>query len=161
MPQIVLMTSSYDTQCHIDRRADYQGSCPSVSHQAEVEKYATDCDGLSPSTSITGTRTDLRTAVIPVSKKLQYNNIKIATINVRTLQDEIKIATTIQAAAKLKIDVLAMQETRILGCEKKFFQDDSLYGWQLVWSSFQRKHLHGVAFLLAPQVQLEKFKEYI
>ena len=155
------MTSSIDTPCRIDRRADYQGSRPSAVHQAEVEKYATGCDGLSPSTSITGTRTDLRTAVIPVSKKLQYNNIKIATINVRTLQDEIKIATTIQAAAKLKIDVLAMQETRILGCEKKFFQDDSLYGWQLVWSGLKRKRFHGVAFLLAPHVQLEQFTEYV
>ena len=116
---------------------------------------------MSPSTSRSGTRTDLRTAETSLRKKLQYNNIKIATINVRTLREEIKIATTIKAAEKLNIDILAMQETRILGCDKKIFQDDSLYGWQLVCSGLQRKHIHGVAILLAPHVQLEKFTEYL
>ena len=136
------MTSSNDIPCRINGRADYQGSCPSAVHQAEVDKYTTGCDGLSQPTSITGTRTDLRTAVILVSKKLQFNNIKIVTINVRTLQDEIKISTTIQAAVKLKIDMVAMQETRTLGCDKKLFQDDSLYRWQLVWSGLKRKRCH-------------------
>ena len=143
------------------RRVDQQGTRPSVLCQAEVGKCATGCDGLSPSTSINGTGTDLRTAETLLSKKHQYSNIKIATINVRTLQEEIKIATTIKAAEKLNIDILAMQETRILGVDKKIFLEDSLYGWQLVWSGFQRKHIHGVAFLLAPHIQLEKFTEYL
>ena len=38
------------------------------------------------------------------------NKIRIATINVRTLQDDMEFAGVIQATEALQIDVLAMQE---------------------------------------------------
>ena len=100
------MTSSIVTPCRIDRRADYQGSRPSVPYHAEVEKY-TGCDGLSPFTR-NGTRTQIKST----KSKLSYSDIKIATINVQTLDDDMKLTSVIQAAEKCKIDVLAMQETR-------------------------------------------------
>ena len=147
-----MMTSSNNNPCRIDRRADYQGSRPSVSYQAEVEKYTTGCDGLSPSTSINGTRTQRKSS--KSQSKLSYSDIKIATINVRTLDDDMKLASVIQAAEKCKIDVLAMQETRRTGCDWTEYQDESIRGWKMVWTGCKRKKLFGVATLLAPHVQL-------
>ena len=98
------MTSSYNIPCRIDRRADYQGSRPSAAYQAEVGK--TGCSGLSPLTR-SGTKTD-----VPSVKslcKLSYSNIKVATINVRTLQDDMKLFAVVEAAKKCKINVLTMQ----------------------------------------------------
>ena len=153
------MTSSNNNPCRIDRRADYQGSRPSVSYQAEVEKYTTGCDGLSPSTSINGTRTQRKSS--KSQSKLSYSDIKIATINVRTLDDDMKLASVIQAAEKCKIDVLAMQETRRTGCDWTEFQDESIRGWKMVWTGCKRKKLFGVATLLAPHVQLENHTEHL
>ena len=151
------MTCSNDIPCRIDRRADYQGSHPSAACQAEVEKF-TGCDGLSPSTR-NGTRTRRRST--KSHSKLSYSEIKIATINVRTLGDDMKLTSVIQAAEKCKIDVLAMQETRRTGCDWTAFQDESIRGWKMVWTGCKRKKLHGVATLLAPHVQLESYTEHL
>ena len=151
------MTCSNDIPCRIDRRVDYQGSRPSAACQAEVEKF-TGCDGLSPSTR-NGTRTRRRST--KSHSKLSYSEIKIATINVRTLGDDMKLTSVIQAAEKCKIDVLAMQETRRTGCDWTEFQDESIRGWKMVWTGCKRKKLHGVATLLAPHVQLESYTEHL
>ena len=151
------MTSSYDTPLSIDRRADYQGSRPSVSYQTEVEKF-TGCSGLSPLTRH-GTRTQIKSK--KSQSKLNYSDIKVATINVRTLQEDMKLVSVIEAAEKCKIDVLAMQETRRTGCDWNEFQDESIRGWKMVWSGCKRKKLFGVAILLAPHVQLESHSEHL
>ena len=124
------MTSSNVTPCRIDRRADYQGSRPSVSYHAEVEKY-TGCDGLSPFTR-NGTRTLVKST--KPQSKLSYSGIKIATINVQTLSDDMKLTTVIQAAEKCKIDVLAMQETRRARFDWTEFQEESIRGWKMAWT---------------------------
>ena len=54
------------------------------------------------------------------------NNIRIATINVRTLQDDIKLATIVQTANSLNIDVLAMQEVRRTSTGLMVFDNNSL-----------------------------------
>ena len=126
--------------------------------QAEVEKYVTGCDDLSPSTKRTGTKTQSEAGA--ASSKLQYNNIKIATINVRTLQDDIKLASVVKAAQDLQIDVLAMQETRRLGYDTILFQDESLHGWHFIWSGMKKKKMFGVGILIALHVHLEKYTEH-
>ena len=130
-------------------------------HQAEVEKFATGCNGLSPLSRRTGTRFQSNTAAVPPSRKIQYSTVKTATINVRTLQDDIKLACIIKAAQDLQIDILCMQETRRLGFGSISFQDESLHGWQLIWSGMKRKKMYGVAILLAPHVHLEKYTEHL
>ena len=92
---------------------------------------------------------------------LQLNNLRNATINVRTLQDDLKLALIVKAARDLQIDVLAMQEVRRTGAGVFIFDDDSLRGWKLVWSGHKRKHEHGVAILIAPHVKLEDHQEHL
>ena len=93
------MTTPTVSRCHIVRRVDDQGTRPSVDSQAEVEKYVPGCGNLSlPSRSIV-TRTDPLPSVC---------NIKIATINIQTLQDEIKLAMIVKHTRSLKIDVIAL-----------------------------------------------------
>ena len=71
------------------------------------------CDGLSPSSKTSGTRTQSLNSKNIVNTKdnikkgiTSINNIRIATINVRTSQDDIKLATVVQTARSLCIDVL-------------------------------------------------------
>ena len=57
---ILSMTSSRNISCRLERRAEYQGSRPSVLRQAEVEKYVTGSGNLSlPSKSVTRTNPEL------------------------------------------------------------------------------------------------------
>ena len=67
------------------------------------------------------------------------NNIRIAKINVRTLQDDLKLALIVKAARDLNIDILALQEVRRIGNGVLTFDDPSLRGWQLIWSGHKRK----------------------
>ena len=118
-------------QCSIPyrivRHARKQGTRPSVTGKAEVEKCATGSDGLSPFSTTSGTRTLNMTANKSNSRNnnsksnsknninnninnnsnnnknsrkssnnIQFNNIRIATINVRTAQDDIKLATIVK-----------------------------------------------------------------
>ena len=111
------------------------------------------CDGLSPTTSLNGTRKSTE----KTSKKIRSTaSIRIATINVRTCQEDLKLAQVIKAASQLSIDILAIQEARRLHNGHVVLKDDSIFGWQLVWSGHKRKHQHGVAILLAPHVTLEE-----
>ncbi len=41
------------------------------------------------------------------------------------------------------------------------FDDESLKGWQFVWSGHKRKHEHGVGILLAPHVKIEQYQEHL
>jgi len=88
-------------------------------------------------------------------------NIRIATINIRTLQDELKLATTVKAAQDLGFDVLALQEVRHTSTGIITFDDESLKGWQFVWSGHKRKRQHGVGILMAPHVKLVSYKEHL
>ena len=89
------------------------------------------------------------------------NNIRTATINVRTLLDDIKLATVIQTANSLNIDVIAFQEVRRTSNGFIEFDDNSLKGWQMVWSGHKRKREHGVAILMAPHVKMEEYHEHL
>ena len=171
-------------QCSIPyrivHRVGKQGTRPSVTGQAEVEKCATGSDGLSPFSTTSGTRTLNMTANKSNSRNnnsknninsninthsnnnknsrkssnnIQFNNIRIATINVRTAQDNIKLATIVKTASDLGIDILAMQEVRRTSYGILTFEDESLKGWQFIWSGRKRKH--GVGILLAPHVNLK------
>ena len=96
-------------------------------------------------------------------KKKEENkvNIRIATINVQTCQDDMKLVDIVKAASNLKIDVLAIQEARKLGKDEFTFGDNPIQGWHLVWSGHKRKREHGVATLLAPHVKLVEFEEHL
>ena len=52
-----------------------------------------------------------------------------------------------------------MQETRRTSTGLITFNDDSLKGWQLVWSGYKRKCEHGAAILMAPHVVIDKYQE--
>ena len=79
-----------------------------------------------------------------------YKNIRVATINVITLQDDIKLTTCIQTARECKIDITAMQEVRRTGSGCMTFDDESLKNWQFIWGGHKQKKVHGVAIILAP-----------
>ena len=88
--------------------------------------------------------------------------IKVATINVRTLQDDMKLATVVKAAEKCKLDILALQEVRRNGRSNIItLEDESIKGWQIVWSGHKRKKQHGVAILCAPHVKIEDEEEHM
>ena len=144
-----------ENPCRIVRRADQQGTRPSVFCQTKDEKYATGCDSLSLSTTRSGTRKhslnnfntrdtiDNTIGRMQLSRKAndnKYHNIRIASIDVRTLQDDLKLALIVKAAAKLKIDILAMQVVRRTQSVSFTVDDEPLKGWQLAWSGQKRKH---------------------
>ena len=97
------------------------------------------------------------------SQKAEINlrNIRIATINIRTLQDDFKLAAVVKAAEQLGIDVLALQEVRRTSSGTFTFDDESIQGWQFTWSGHKRKHQHGVALLLAPHVHIKSTTEHL
>ena len=72
-----------------------------------------------------------------------------------------KLADIVKAASQLKLDVLAMQETRRINSGVFTFEDESIKGWQLIWTGHKRKRHHGVAILLAPHVTLEEHNVYL
>ena len=114
-----------------------------------LQSHDSGCDGLSPST-INGTRkpTEKKT-----SKKMKTTaSIRIATINVQTCKEDMKLVDVVKAASQLKIDVLAIQEARRRWSGRITFNDESIKGWQMVWTGHKRKFEHGVAILLAPHV---------
>ena len=159
------MKQTGKTGNRIVRRAGHQGTRPSATSQAEVEKYDTGCDSLSLSTTTSGTRNQLSKQNNGTKSKMlnvrDLHNIRIATINVRTLQEDIKLALVVKAAIDLKIDILALQETRRTSTGYFVFDDDSLKGWQWIWSGLKRKKEYGVGILLAPHVKLETYKEHL
>ena len=159
------MKQTTKTRYRIVRRAGQQGTRPSVTSQAEVEKYVTGCDSLSLSTTTSGTRNQLSNQNNGLKSKMlnvrDLHNIRIATINVRTLQEDIKLAMVVKAAIDLKIDILAMQETRRTSTGYFVLEDDSLKGWKWIWSGLKRKKEYGVGILMAPHVKLMSYKEHL
>ena len=95
------------------------------------------------------------------SIKSETKRLRIASINVRTLQGDITLATIIKVTESLGIDALALQEVRCTGSDCFEFDDESLKGWQFAWSGYDVKKFHGVAILLAPSVELEGYKEHL
>ena len=87
-------------------------------------------------------------------KNINFNTINIATQNVCTLSCDIKLVNSIQEAKNLNIDILALQETRRPGSGHNILDTESLAGWQFIWSGLKQKAEQGVAFILAPHVQL-------
>jgi len=92
---------------------------------------------------------------------MHFSNIRIASINVRTMHCDIKLAIAIKASEKLGIDILALQEVRRTGNGLLVCDDESLKGWQLIWSGHKRKREHGVAILFAPHVKIEHHMEHL
>ena len=85
---------------------------------------------------------------------VRFENINIATQNIRTLSCDVKLANSILEAKILHLDVLALQEVRRHGTGTVEFDSGDIKGWQFVWSGFKRKSEAGVAFILAPHVKL-------
>ena len=134
----------------IDRHAGYQGSRPSVRRQAEVEKYVTGCDSLSLSSNSTRLQ-ETKSSDRSFSQKtpnVRFENINIATLNIRTLLCDIKLANSIQEAKNLNLDVLALQEVRRHGNGTLEIDSGDTVGWQFIWSGFKYKSEAGVAFLV-------------
>ena len=105
--------SAESTGYRLVRRAGQQGTRPSVLSQAGVEKYATGCDSLflsSDSNMLQETMSSDRSfsTISPV----RFENINIATQNIRTLSCDVKLANSILEAKILHLDVLALQEVR-------------------------------------------------
>ena len=151
-----MISVQYASRYQNIRRLGNQGTCPSVDSRAEVKKYATGCGSLSLPTKTSETR------IVPkIEIEKIINKIRIATINVRTLQDDVKLAMIVKATSKLDIDIIALQETRRTGYGEITFEDDSIKGWQLIFSGKKKKHEHGVALLLAPHVKIVEHQEIV
>ena len=88
-------------------------------------------------------------------------NVCIATINLRILHTDIKLATEIKAINNLGFDILPIQKSWHVSKGLLTFEGDSIKGWQLVWTAHKRKHKHGVALVLAPHVKIEDHEEYL
>ena len=87
--------------------------------------------------------------------------IKVATINVQTLKEDMKLARVVKAAKKCNIDILALQEVRRNGRSGILtLEDESIRGWQIAWSGHSRKKEHGVAIICAPHVNFEEEIEH-
>ena len=82
----------------------------------------------------------LKTIYCCLKKVRHYNDIRIATINVTTLWEDMKLAMVVKAAIDLNIDILAIQEVRRISSGYSIFDDGSLKGWRWVWSGHKRKH---------------------
>ena len=83
---------------------------------------------------------------VPVKKD---NEITIATINVRTLKDDIKLGSTFEVFQSLRHDILCMQETRRLG-EGIIDQNGSRF----IWKGYKRKHEAGVGIIISQKAKL-------
>ena len=124
------MKTTKRTGYRLVRRAGDQGTRPSVVSQAGVDKFATGCDSLSLSTITSGYKN---------TKESVKFKTKTLRIKVRTLQEDIKLATIIKVTESLNIDVLALQEVRRTGSDCLEFDDESLKGWQFAWSGYNVK----------------------
>ena len=135
-----------------------EGSSPSrvaTSQYAPGRHHETGCDNSSlSSNSILLPETTSSDQRFPTKTSVRFENINIATLNIRTLSCDIKLANSIQEAKKLNIDILTLQEVRRLGNGTLDFDSGDIKGWQFVWSGFKRKAEAGVAFILAPHVKL-------
>ena len=134
----------------IARRAGNQGARPPVGRQAGVEKYATGCGSSSLLTTTPGTTRNTQECVAQnppqpkktdvndlISKNVKtFNNIKIATLNMQTLQCDIKLSTTIHSASELDLDIFALQEVRRKGQGEIEFENESIKGWRMVWYGY-------------------------
>ena len=156
-------SSSGSGRRQADRGRYHAKSCLDSHHEGG-------CDDLSSSTSRTCTNTVERAKNMKKmeagntrkKKEDKYVNIRIATINVRTCQDDMKLADIVKAASDLNLDVLAIQEARRLGKGDDFtFGDGSLSGWQLTWSGHRRKREHGLATVLAPTPNLRNSRNIL
>ena len=145
------MNRRNETTYRIVRRAGQQGMrLPVVSH-AGIDKYATGSDSLSPSSITSGDKNltdsgkeNSKMKLAINSKDFENNNertyingIRVATINVRTVQDDFKLATVIKETSKLGIDILALQEVRRVGFGYAIFDDDSIKGWRFIWNGYK------------------------
>ena len=70
--------------------------------------------------------------------KSKTKGLRFASINVRTLQEDIKLATIIKVTESLIVDVLALQEVRRTEIDCLEFNDKSL--WQFAWSGYNVKN---------------------
>ena len=41
------------------------------------------------------------------------------------------------------------------------FDDDSVKGWQWIWSGLKRKKEYGLGILMTPHIKLESYKEHL
>ena len=85
-------------------------------------------------------------------------NIMIATIKFITLKVDIKLET------KMKVTMSwCVSDTKRKTCLHGYilFHDESIKGWQLIWSGHERKKEHGVGILLAPYVDLDDYREHL
>jgi len=101
--------STSQIPCHIDRRADKQGSRPSVKRQARVKKYVTGCGKMSmPS------KHHSRQTFSPIIR--QTKKFRIGTINLQTAKDEAKLAEYTIHVKNIKHDVCLFHETHKMAC---------------------------------------------
>lgn len=67
------------------------------------------------------------------SIKITYMKIiRIVAVNIRTLQDEMELATVFKVTNCLGMGILAILESRRTSSDLIAFEDDSIKKWQLV-----------------------------
>ena len=91
-------------------------------------------------------RTSFHFKPVPPKKS---NEVVIASINVRTLANDIKLGTSYELFAALRHSVCCMQETRRTG--SGVLQNNNT---QFIWSGYKKKREGGVGIMIAENVQL-------
>ena len=113
----------------------------------------TGCDSLSLSSTKLQETTSSDLRFSSKTSFVRYEDINIATMNIRTLLCDVKFPNAIQEAKNLDLDILALQEVRRNGTGYLELESEGIEGWQFVWSGYKRKSEAGVAFILAPHVK--------
>ena len=99
----------------IARRAVKQGTRPSMTSQVAVEKSATEIKGTTSSKLSSSKATLLK----------RKKDVRIATFNVQTLQNEGKIPEVIASAKATRQDVICLQEHRYIHEEDLTMKEQS------------------------------------
>ena len=141
-----MSTSNY--KYRLDRRAGQQGSRPSVSGQAEVEKFVTGHHYNEVASSGWSRHKRHRTRY-----EHRYD-ICIGSINTTTMKDPLKLAQCIHQCKFLKHHITFFQETHITGHKTTIFDDSDLNGWTFINSGMKCKASAGVGIALSPVVEL-------
>ena len=133
------------TSYRIVRRAGYQGTRPSVVHQAGVEKLATGKERSSQPPNLSNGARKLTDKSNRPKQRSQKNFFrwKAGQINVQSGSDDFRLDSILDQCRKANLDVVCMQEVRRLGNDSV-----SHLGYDFFWTGTKVKRIHGVGIAI-------------
>ena len=86
--------------------------------------------------------------------KSEINSLRVGSINMLTLKDEMKVPQAILQCKYLNHDLTFIQETHMTGSDTIKFESGECKGWSLIYSGFKQKHAAGVGIAVSPNVKV-------